>query len=446
MSNRTAAARLAIAAAATAGCLAVCSREAQARVIRCGDVITTDTTLRSDLSNCRGDGLVIAADDITLDLNGHTIDGVQAGPRDCDLQATGIHNPAGHDGVTIQNGTVQQFGAGIDGGFGRSRLRNLTVRDNRGAGIGIGAFGGDNLDANEITRNQFLRNGCSAINLTGAHHVRIAGNRIAGRRDRPDRRQLRRDRAQLRVRAAMGSSPSTATSIGSSTTPSPPAGTGSCLFSSDDNRVSENSTSGNFFGGIAIKASSRNRVSGNSSTAEPAGVGLEAELEEEPPVGSDANVVSGNRSVRDGIGVLVLASDANQIVGNRVVEALEHPPGFPLHGGFGIVGRRRERKRDGGQFDQRAENVGIHVVATTAWGGVAAGNVLRGNLVRGAGGDGMLIDASASGQPARGQRGGAGRRRRLRCREPGRGPGSDHPDPQPRVRATGASGSARVRA
>jgi hypothetical protein len=38
-------------------------------------VITTDTTLDSDLLDCPGHGIVIGAPGITLDLNGHTVDG-----------------------------------------------------------------------------------------------------------------------------------------------------------------------------------------------------------------------------------------------------------------------------------------------------------------------------------------------------------------------------------
>ena len=45
--------------------------------VSCGATITRDTTLKADLTNCPGDGLVIGADNITLDLNGHTIDGGQ---------------------------------------------------------------------------------------------------------------------------------------------------------------------------------------------------------------------------------------------------------------------------------------------------------------------------------------------------------------------------------
>ena len=41
----------------------------------CGDTITHSLTLRDDLRDCAADGLIIGADHITLDLNGHTIDG-----------------------------------------------------------------------------------------------------------------------------------------------------------------------------------------------------------------------------------------------------------------------------------------------------------------------------------------------------------------------------------
>src|SRR5438034_4577316 len=43
--------------------------------VQCGAVITTDTTLTADLVNCAGNGLVVGADDITLNLNGHTVSG-----------------------------------------------------------------------------------------------------------------------------------------------------------------------------------------------------------------------------------------------------------------------------------------------------------------------------------------------------------------------------------
>ena len=49
---------------------------AQAADPACGDTITTDTTLHADLVNCPGDGLVIGANNITLNLNGHRSTGL----------------------------------------------------------------------------------------------------------------------------------------------------------------------------------------------------------------------------------------------------------------------------------------------------------------------------------------------------------------------------------
>ena len=45
---------------------------ASATHVGCGDVVTQDTTLDSDLL-CEGDGLIVAASDVTLDLGGHVI-------------------------------------------------------------------------------------------------------------------------------------------------------------------------------------------------------------------------------------------------------------------------------------------------------------------------------------------------------------------------------------
>jgi hypothetical protein len=46
---------------------------ALARAATCGDTVTSDTALTPDLFNCPDSGILIGADDPTLDLNGHTI-------------------------------------------------------------------------------------------------------------------------------------------------------------------------------------------------------------------------------------------------------------------------------------------------------------------------------------------------------------------------------------
>ena len=47
-----------------------------AQTVQCGDTITKSITLTSDIGPCSGNGLIIGADNINLNCNGHTITGV----------------------------------------------------------------------------------------------------------------------------------------------------------------------------------------------------------------------------------------------------------------------------------------------------------------------------------------------------------------------------------
>jgi TolB protein len=91
--------------------------------VGCGDVITQDTTLDSDL-RCADTAIVIGADGITLDLGGHTITGPGKDVRtDYFLEPAGVRNGTlgrfdfdhfvdgepSHDGVTIRDGTIRGF-------------------------------------------------------------------------------------------------------------------------------------------------------------------------------------------------------------------------------------------------------------------------------------------------------------------------------------------------
>ena len=107
--------------------------QASAGHVSCGDTITTDTTLDGDLLDCPSNGIVIGADDITLDLNGHTVSGdgepFKACPERefCDV---GVLNN-GHDGVTVRNGSVGQFESGVLIGRAReSRVLDISSSQN----------------------------------------------------------------------------------------------------------------------------------------------------------------------------------------------------------------------------------------------------------------------------------------------------------------------------
>src|SRR5687767_14036809 len=80
--------------------LALPASHVQADQAGCGQVLTGSITLTNDLVACAGDGLVIGAGGITVDLNWHLVQGTGLG--------VGVRNP-GHHGVTIRNGTIRNF-------------------------------------------------------------------------------------------------------------------------------------------------------------------------------------------------------------------------------------------------------------------------------------------------------------------------------------------------
>lgn len=101
---------------------------AAGEVIACGAVITQDTTLTDDVGPCPGEGVVIAADGVTLDLNGHTLRGNPEARRGNDKVGIRLQ---GVTGVTVRNGTVAGFDAGVAIMGGASNtVRGVTARDN----------------------------------------------------------------------------------------------------------------------------------------------------------------------------------------------------------------------------------------------------------------------------------------------------------------------------
>jgi hypothetical protein len=94
--------------------------------LACGQVITADTTLQSDLVDCPGDGIVIGAHGIRLDLNGHTVSAA-ACDVDC-VEHVGVANTGGYDRVRIVNGTISGFATNVSlVGATANTLANLTV-------------------------------------------------------------------------------------------------------------------------------------------------------------------------------------------------------------------------------------------------------------------------------------------------------------------------------
>jgi len=106
---------------------------ASSAAVVCGQLVVEDTRLERDLVGCPGDGLIIGAPGVTLDLNGHSITGGGVG-------AGVLLDGRSADDALVKNGRIAGFGVGISGGFSglapSFRVESMRVANN---GTGVSA-------------------------------------------------------------------------------------------------------------------------------------------------------------------------------------------------------------------------------------------------------------------------------------------------------------------
>src|SRR6267142_1535644 len=140
---------------------------------QCGQRITTDFILANDMT-CTTDAFVINADNITLDLGGHTITGPGMGPQTWpqpQLDSVGVRT-GGHTGVTIRNGTISHFSTGIyfvD--MEKSRIEDVTSERNR-FGFYLHASKGNAIRRSTVVANIY------GLHLQDANDNLIEGNNL----------------------------------------------------------------------------------------------------------------------------------------------------------------------------------------------------------------------------------------------------------------------------
>jgi parallel beta-helix repeat protein len=165
----------------------------------CGATITTDTMLTSDLNCASGNGIVIGAAGITLDLGGHSLIGSPNG--------IGVTN-TGFDDLTVRNGAISGFAIAIEAGYATGNVfadldvtvlaGDLTsgiiltaanrsqVHDNHmtGGGNAILLAADPNDPSDGADRNRIVGNTISAtlqaIELVGSSENTIAFNTVTG--------------------------------------------------------------------------------------------------------------------------------------------------------------------------------------------------------------------------------------------------------------------------
>jgi parallel beta-helix repeat protein len=101
----------------------------------CGQVITQNVVLTSNLNCADSDGLIVGASDIVIDLNGHTISGPDVDSQEKTSSKVGVMIP-NMNNVVVQDGTIQGFQAGIlMTGSQNVEIKGIVSKDNQ-----IGAF------------------------------------------------------------------------------------------------------------------------------------------------------------------------------------------------------------------------------------------------------------------------------------------------------------------
>ena len=136
--------------------------------VSCGQVLMQSTRVLNDLVDCGGYALIVGAPGITIDLDGHVLDGLG-------LDAGVLNN--GHDDVTIKNGLITQFlyGVQLNAGTARNVVHSLRLEANEEAAIAL-SDADQGADGNLIRDNSIVGNEVGIALYTGTRHAVIRNN------------------------------------------------------------------------------------------------------------------------------------------------------------------------------------------------------------------------------------------------------------------------------
>ena len=142
--------RVVLTAAAVAAATVGVAEPASANHVTCGSVITTSTTLDSNVGPCPAGGITISGDNVVLNLDGYRVFGTAAKGDGVGIR---INN---RTGVIVKNGEISNFDGGVEILLGGSnKLVGLNVHDNVSDGAGSV---GDGILITTSSNNEILTN------------------------------------------------------------------------------------------------------------------------------------------------------------------------------------------------------------------------------------------------------------------------------------------------
>ena len=347
-------------------------------VVTCGQTITASTRVANDLVDCPGDGLVIGADNITLDLAGHSISGINAPGSE------GIADD-GHGGVTIEKGTISNFflnGIGLRSAPG-SAVSKMTIRQIGAGGVqgetsagvlvkespntsvsktmvsnDVSAFQSDGVDVlfsarAVISGNRLTRNAWDGMFVFFSPGTRVVGNTLDGNQNQGVEVNSGSGHILLAGNDAAGNG-SNGLVVG--------AISGAQIW---HNTLTGNGASGLFMFDLLHSSISHNRAHAN-------GVGIDLEGGQH---GSRGDLVMNNDTSRNDFAGLVIANGSNNnFVAGNLSNANQGSPG----NGGGIVLLSVTGNTVRGNVANLNLSVGIGVFEGNP--GDSAGNVVTDNV------------------------------------------------------------------
>jgi large repetitive protein len=295
--------------------------------VTCGQMVTRSIRLTNDLTDCLGDGLLIGAPRIIVDLNGHTIDGIGLGH--------GIRNE-GYGGVVVRDGTVMEFDHGVQllAETADNLVEDLFLHSNEVSGIMLfDARAGNVVRSNrledngggllllsgttgaQIEGNTLTLNSGGALVLRDSNVNRLVDNQIVGGGDLGIGLERSNDNVLLDNVVDGTSDGGIMVQLTShrnrveGNQVSNAGDTGILIKESDGNEVVRNSTHGMSDAGITLQTANDGVVADNDLGANPGGLQVD---------GSSRNLVSGNVAIGGGGNGIELGggSFGNTLVGN----------------------------------------------------------------------------------------------------------------------------------
>jgi parallel beta-helix repeat protein len=340
--------------------------------VTCGQILTQSTRLLNDLINCGGHGLIVGAPGITIDLDGHFVDGMG-------LDAGILNN--GHDDVTITNGFVHEFlyGVQLNPGTARNVVHGMRIELAEEAGIALADADQDG-EGNTIRDNTIVGNELGIALYSGTRHAVVRENTLAANAGEGsiylefasdnliERNQIATAGGTGVMMLGGGSNTVTENTIRQSSGFGIIAGEE--LLQSNDNVILRNSINGGQ-GGVLV-GGHRNQIV-NNDVVGTTGPGVVLEL-------ADDNVVRGNELGGSGSGIVVTESNNNLIEANNASGTLGAGIEVGELSSNNIV-RNNTTSSNGGD--------GIEISESSV---IGQGNVIDGNTADSNGGDGIYVE------------------------------------------------------